>query len=92
MWVKAHGFHLRYGVLFYFCMREKNNTVEYGDVYVCGAGDAGQLGTGKRERELTPVHLSLISEKVTQVACGIFHMLILTGNKCIRSNNTQICE
>ena len=52
---------------------------EYGNLYVCGAGDAGQLGTGKRDRELTPVQLSLITDRVSQVACGIFHTLILTG-------------
>ena len=53
--------------------------LDVGTLYVCGLGDSGQLGTGKRDKELVPVHMSLISEKVRDVACGTFHTLILTG-------------
>lgn len=50
---------------------------DQGALYVCGTGETGQLGTGRRDRELVPVHVSLISEKVRDVACGAFHTLIL---------------
>lgn len=46
---------------------------------MCGDGDAGQLGTGKRDSELIPIQNSLISDIVVDVACGISHTLILTG-------------
>src|SRR5581483_9850114 len=56
---------------------------------MCGDGDAGQLGTGKRDQELKPVQLSLISETVSEVSCGIFHTLILTGNPNLSGNNRK---
>jgi len=37
-----------------------------------GAGEAGQLGTGRRERELVPVRTPF-SEEIRQVSCGVFH-------------------
>ena len=42
-------------------------------MYTCGAGDAGQLGTGKRDRELLPQKNTGINEKVADVAAGLFH-------------------
>jgi len=51
-----------------------------GRLFVCGSGDAGQLGTGLRQRELRPVHISSIKDKITNIACGIFHTLILTSS------------
>jgi len=53
---------------------------ELGTLYVCGSGDAGQLGTGKREKEVFPVQMTLMTERVKDVACGVYHTLILTGN------------
>jgi X-linked retinitis pigmentosa GTPase regulator len=53
---------------------------EIGTLYTCGSGDAGQLGTGKRDSKFVPEQVTLISERVTDVACGIFHTLILTEN------------
>ena len=50
---------------------------------MCGTGETGQLGTGRREKELLPVHVNLISEKVRDVACGAFHTLILVGKSFI---------
>jgi len=50
-----------------------------GRLFVCGAGDAGQLGTGNRDRQLQPVHVSAIKENIVQSACGIFHTLALTS-------------
>ncbi len=50
-----------------------------GRLFVCGAGDAGQLGTGSRERQPVPVRVDDIKEPVMQTACGIFHTLALTS-------------
>lgn len=49
-----------------------------GRLYVCGAGDAGQLGTGSREKEVLPREVTAVAEKVQDCACGIFHTLVLT--------------
>eukprot|EP01022_Parablepharisma_sp_SALTPOND_P016056 TRINITY_DN2314_c3_g1_i1.p1 TRINITY_DN2314_c3_g1~~TRINITY_DN2314_c3_g1_i1.p1 ORF type:complete len:1094 (+),score=138.92 TRINITY_DN2314_c3_g1_i1:12288-15569(+) len=49
-----------------------------GKLYTCGAGDAGQLGTGSREKELLPRAVNAITEKVEQAACGVFHTVVLT--------------
>jgi alpha-tubulin suppressor-like RCC1 family protein len=46
------------------------------ELFTWGAGEAGQLGTGHRERELFPV--SVRTEALKQVACGVFHTLLLT--------------
>jgi alpha-tubulin suppressor-like RCC1 family protein len=40
-------------------------------VLICGSGDAGQLGTGKRQRECELVHLAI--ENIVQISCGEFH-------------------
>mmetsp|Transcript_34143 Transcript_34143/g.59619 ORF Transcript_34143/g.59619 Transcript_34143/m.59619 type:complete len:940 (-) Transcript_34143:107-2926(-) len=48
-----------------------------GRLYVCGSGEAGQLGTGLRERELIPVHVP-INEELKSVSCGIFHSAFVT--------------
>eukprot|EP00826_Nyctotherus_ovalis_P010657 TRINITY_DN12798_c0_g1_i1.p1 TRINITY_DN12798_c0_g1~~TRINITY_DN12798_c0_g1_i1.p1 ORF type:complete len:922 (+),score=221.87 TRINITY_DN12798_c0_g1_i1:94-2859(+) len=50
-----------------------------GDVFVCGANDAGQLGTGTRETQLRPVKVSALRDSVVQAACGILHTLLLTA-------------
>ncbi|OMJ68419.1 hypothetical protein SteCoe_34128 [Stentor coeruleus] len=41
-----------------------------------GSGEAGQLGTGKREKEYSYVIINMI-EEVQSVSCGVFHTLIL---------------
>lgn len=46
-------------------------------LYVFGSGEAGQLGTGGRGRELLPVRVS-IGEEVKQVSCGIFQTGLVT--------------
>lgn len=43
-----------------------------------GAGEAGQLGTGHRDKELLPVRLSFPTEEIKQVSCGIFHTGFVT--------------
>jgi alpha-tubulin suppressor-like RCC1 family protein len=48
-----------------------------GKLFVCGAGDAGQLGTGSRKSCLQPINLNL-NVSIQQTACGIFHTLLLT--------------
>ena len=47
-------------------------------VYMCGAGEAGQLGLGRKEMELTPKKMS-IEEEVEEIAVGSLHTLFLTG-------------
>lgn len=46
------------------------------ELWMCGAGEMGQLGTGRRQNEL--VLTKVVSEKVSQVSCGIFHTGYLT--------------
>ena len=49
-----------------------------GRLYMCGSGDAGQLGTGSREKELVPKIISSIPEKIVHTAGGIFHTLAIS--------------
>lgn len=51
------------------------------ELFTWGAGEAGQLGTGHRERELYPV--SVRTEALKQVACGVFHTLLLTESGAV---------
>jgi alpha-tubulin suppressor-like RCC1 family protein len=51
---------------------------EGGKIYITGANESGQLGVGNTERQLNPVGLQL--ENCRQIACGIFHTLILTDS------------
>ncbi|OMJ89712.1 hypothetical protein SteCoe_8077 [Stentor coeruleus] len=44
---------------------------------MCGGGEAGQLGTGRREKELIPIFVEM-PEDVDQVACGVFHSAVVT--------------
>jgi len=48
-----------------------------GLLLMCGAGEAGQLGTGRREREVLAVQAQELKE-VKQVACGVVHTLCVT--------------
>lgn len=63
---------------------------EAGRLFTCGAGDAGQLGTGSRERLTRPAHISL-RERAASAACGIFHTLVLTcaGNVLAMGGNNS---
>lgn len=45
---------------------------------MCGGGEAGQLGTGRREKELVPTFVEM-PEDVDQVACGVFHSAVVTS-------------
>ena len=47
-------------------------------LYLCGAGDAGQLGSGRRDSNLLPRILPF-SETIEQVACGSLHTLFRTA-------------
>lgn len=47
-------------------------------LYMTGSGDSGQLGTGKKSNELTPVAIPLI-EQPNQVSCGLFHTGVLSN-------------
>ncbi len=53
---------------------------ERGRLFMCGSGDAGQLGTGARDRENLPFLISTLPEKVKIASAGIFHTLILSSN------------
>jgi hypothetical protein len=59
------------------------------ELYMCGTSDTGQLGTGRRDREVVPVKLAL-SEPVVSVSCGVFHTLILrtSGTVLATGGNT----
>lgn len=48
-----------------------------GKIAMMGCGEAGQLGTRRREKELFPVLLD--AENIVQVACGIFHTAFLNS-------------
>lgn len=41
-----------------------------------GSGEAGQLGTGKREKEYSYVIINM-TEEIQSVSCGVFHTLFL---------------
>lgn len=47
------------------------------ELWTCGAGEAGQLGTGRREKELQFVRVSF-ADTVKQVSCGVFHTGFIT--------------
>ena len=48
-------------------------------VYMCGSGESGQLGTGKREKELQLVQIKT-SEEMVQIACGVFHSGLVSAS------------
>ena len=45
---------------------------------MAGSGESGQLGIGKTEKEFVPKEVTLIHDRVRQIACGFFHSCILT--------------
>jgi len=49
-----------------------------GQLYLCGAGEAGQLGFGQRETQLAPRPLPF-SESIQEAACGSVHTLFRTS-------------
>ncbi|CAG9317861.1 unnamed protein product [Blepharisma stoltei] len=53
-------------------------------LFMWGAGEAGQLGTGRREKELLPI-LIQTNEEPKQVSCGIFHTMFLCKSGSIFS-------
>ncbi len=60
-----------------------------GRVYMCGAGEAGQLGTGTKEWELRPTWIKTVKERVKSAACGECHTLLLgeAGNMLAAGGN-----
>jgi X-linked retinitis pigmentosa GTPase regulator len=46
-------------------------------LFMTGGGEAGQLGTGRREKELSPIPIDL-PEDAEQVSCGVFHTGIVS--------------
>ena len=51
-----------------------------GFMYTCGNGDAGQLGTGRKERELSPQQITTVPEPIIGIAAGIFHTCGVTSS------------
>ena len=59
------------------CGGRHSGVVGQGVLYTCGATEAGQCGTGVRFPQLIPAIIS-IEEECCNVACGVFHTLVLT--------------
>ena len=59
------------------------------EVWSCGCGEAGQLGTGRRDKELSFVRIST-PEPIAQASCGVFHtgLLSLTGRVYTMGGNS----
>lgn len=58
-----------------------------GQVYVCGNSTYGQVGSGETKKQTSPVLLNFFddSERVTMIACGFFHNIVLTNKRRIWS-------
>ena len=46
---------------------------------MCGKNDQGQLGLGNYTNELVPYYVTRIPDKVSEVACGEAHTLVVTS-------------
>ena len=59
------------------------------ETWTCGCGEAGQLGTGRRDKELTYVRIST-PETISQASCGVFHtgLLSTTGRVYTMGGNS----
>jgi alpha-tubulin suppressor-like RCC1 family protein len=54
---------------------------EKGEVYACGSGEYGQLGTGDREKRLTPVKITKFPagvDPIKEISTGYDHTMFLT--------------
>lgn len=60
------------------CGSRHTGVVARGKLYMCGAGEMGQLGTGKRQSE--NMLKLIVNENVFQVSCGVFHSGYLTSD------------
>ena len=58
------------------CGSRHMGVISQGSVFMCGAGEAGQLGTGKRQRENRLVLVQ--GQDVSQISCGEFHTGFVT--------------
>jgi flagellar motor switch/type III secretory pathway protein FliN len=58
------------------CGSRHTGIVSRGALMMCGAGEMGQLGTGKRQSE--SILKMVVSEGVLQVSCGVFHSGFVT--------------
>jgi alpha-tubulin suppressor-like RCC1 family protein len=58
---------------------------EQGDLYSCGMGAYGQLGTGNRNNQYYPMKVefpaSIRGDKIAHVSAGALHSLALTGER-----------
>lgn len=63
---------------------------ENGQVFGWGSSDKGQLGTGKKDIEFSPIYLSFFAKKmIKSIACGYQHTLFLTKNKTVYSTGNN---
>ncbi|KUF80442.1 RCC1 and BTB domain-containing protein 2 [Phytophthora nicotianae] len=68
---------------------------EDGAVYTFGRNDYGQLGLGHKLHTARPTHVESLSRmRITQVACGCYHTLALSGDGKVfpfgRNNHGQL--
>ena len=67
---------IAYNVSDVSCGARHMGAISYGEVFMCGAGDIGQLGTGRRQNQSQLIQIQ--SENAIQVSCGVFHSGYLT--------------
>lgn len=60
------------------CGARHTGLISKGVAYMCGAGEMGQLGTGKRAAEY--LFCSIECERPIQVSCGVFHSGLINAN------------
>ena len=60
------------------CGLHHMGVIREGHVYMCGAGEAGQLGTGKKSEKENSLVL-IQSQNAVQIACGEFHTGFVTS-------------
>ena len=59
------------------CGSRHMGVISKGIIYMCGSGEAGQLGTGKRQREIELIPIE--TQNAIQISCGEFHTGFITN-------------
>lgn len=52
---------------------------EIGRAFTCGKNEKGQLGHGTYSEHQTPFFVQRLPEKISEIACGEMHTLLLTN-------------
>lgn len=67
------------------CSYEKTNRVDDGEMYLCGSGKNGLMGNGDTKNSYEPLSLYDLSpdasRKITSIAAGLDHNLVLVTTK-----------